>query len=71
MNFNARMEITFSATVVRRLTDMIDVDTKITGQFVAVAAAIADKSVSAKNETIILNYDYPFTLTRTLKVEPK
>jgi len=71
MNFNARMEITFSATVVRRLTDMIDVDTKITGQFVAVAAAIADKSVSAKNETIILNYDYPFTLTRTLKIEPK
>ena len=71
MNFNARMEITFSATVVRRLSDMIDVDTKATGRFLTVAAAIAEKSVSAKNETVILNYDYPFTLTRSLKIDPK
>jgi hypothetical protein len=66
MNFNARMEITFSATVVRRLSDMLDVDTKISGQFVTVAAAITEK-----REPIILNYDYPFTLVRTLKIEDK
>lgn len=66
MAFNARMEVTFTATVVRRLSDMLDVDTKITGQFVTVAAAITDK-----RETINLSYDYPFTITRTLKLEPK
>lgn len=66
MNFNARMEVTFSATVIRRLADMLDVDTKITGKFDTVAA-----SVSEKREPINLFYNYPFTLTRTLKIEDK
>lgn len=66
MNLNARMEITFSATVVRRLSDMLDVDTKATGQFVASA-----QSAGPNREKILLSYDYPFTLTRTLKIEPK
>ena len=66
MNFNARMEITFSASVVRRLSDMLDVDTKANGQFVASA-----QSAGPNREKILLSYDYPFTLTRTLKIEPK
>lgn len=66
MNFNARMEVTFTATLVRRLSDMLDVDTRITGQFQAVAAAATDK-----RETITLTYDYPFTIARTLSVEGK
>jgi len=66
MNLNARMEVTFSATVVRRLSDMLDVDTKAIGQFVASA-----QSAGPNREKILLSYDYPFTLTRTLKIEPK
>lgn len=66
MNFNARMEVTFTATLIRRLSDMLDVDTRITGQFNAVAAAITDKRVP-----ITLTYDYPFTIARTLSVEGK
>lgn len=66
MSFNARMEITFSATVVRRLSDMLDVDTRATGQFVASA-----QSAGPNREKILLSYAYPFTLTRTLKIEDK
>jgi len=66
MNLNARMEVAFTATVVRRLSDMLDVDTKITGQFVASA-----QSAGPNREKILLSYDYPFTLTRTLSIEPK
>lgn len=66
MNFNARMDITFSATVVRRLADMIDVDTKITGRFIGRADA-----VTPQKQPIILSYDHPFALTRTLKIEDK
>ncbi len=66
MNLNARMEVAFTATVVRRLSDMLDVDTKATGQFVASA-----QSAGPNREKILLGYDYPFTLTRTLKIEPK
>jgi hypothetical protein len=66
MNLNARMEVTFKATVIRRLSDILDVDTKVTGQFVAAA-----QGAGPNREKILLSYDYPFTLTRTLKIEPK
>lgn len=66
MNFNARMEITFTATVVRRLSDMLDLDTRITGRFLTVAASVTDKRVP-----ISLTYDFPFTITRTRKFEDK
>ena len=66
MNFNARMEITFSATIMRRLSDMVDVDTKVNGRFVGKA-----ESVTPQKQPIILSYDHPFTLTRTLKIEDK
>lgn len=66
MNLNARMEITFKATVVRRLSDMLDVDAQVTGRFVASA-----QGAGPNREKILLNYDYPFALTRTLKIEDK
>ncbi len=66
MSLNARMEVGFTATVVRRLSDMLDVETKATGKFVASA-----QGAGPKREKILLNYDYPFTLVRTLAVERK
>lgn len=66
MTLNARMQVTFTATVIRRLSDMLDVETKASGQFLASAQA-----AGPKREKILLNYEYPFTLTRTLAVERK
>jgi hypothetical protein len=66
MSLNARMQVTFTATVVRRLSDMLDVETKATGEFLASAQA-----AGPKREKILLNYEYPFTLVRTLAVERK
>lgn len=66
MSLNARMTVTFTATVVRRLTDMLDVETRATGQFLASAQA-----AGPKREKIQLSYDYPFTLVRTQQVERK
>ena len=66
MSLNARMTITFTANVVRRLSDMLDMETKASGQFLASAQA-----AGPKREKILLNYDYPFTLVRTQAVERK
>ncbi|MDI1311415.1 hypothetical protein [Prosthecobacter sp.] len=66
MTLNARMEVSFTATIVRRLSDMLDVETKASGQFLASAQA-----AGPKREKIQLNYDYPFTLVRTQAVEGK
>jgi hypothetical protein len=66
MNLNARMEVTFKATVVRRLSDMLDLDTKVTGQFVASA-----EGAGPNREKILLSYEYPFVLARSLKIEGK
>ena len=66
MTLNARMEVSFTATVVRRLSDMLDVETKASGQFLASAQGAAPNRVK-----ILLNYDYPFTLVRTQAVERK
>ncbi len=66
MSLNARMEVTFTATVVRRFSDMLDVETKATGKFLASA-----QGAGPKREKILLSYDYPFTLVRTQAVERK
>lgn len=66
MSLNARMEISFTATMVRRLSDMLDVETRATGKFIASAQA-----AGPKREKILLSYDYPFTLSRTLQIERK
>lgn len=66
LKLNAAMTVDFTATVVRRLSDMLDVETQATGQFVATAQA-----AGPKREKIQLSYDYPFTLTRSLQIERK
>ena len=66
MTLNARMSVSFTATVVRRLSDMLDVETRASGQFLASAQA-----AGPKREKILLSYDYPFALVRTQAVERK
>lgn len=66
MNFNSHVDITFEASLVRRLTDMLDVDTKIQGIYTLKGEAnIVGKGKSQ------LDFEYPYTLTRTLKIEDK
>jgi len=66
LGYNSHIEITFEATVVRRLADMIDVDTKIKGSYVLKGEA----NIAGIGKTD-LDFNYPFTLTRTLKIEDK
>jgi hypothetical protein len=66
MGYNSHVEITFEATVVRRLTDMLDVDTKIKGIYTLKGEA----NVVGIGKTT-LDFNYPYTLTRTLKIEDK
>jgi hypothetical protein len=66
MKLNATMVVDFTATVIRRLSDMLDVESKATGRFLASA-----QGVGPKREKILLRYDYPFTLVRTLQIERK
>ncbi|MFN0078428.1 MAG: hypothetical protein ACKVY0_18380 [Prosthecobacter sp.] len=66
MGYNSHVEITFEAVVVRRLTDMLDVDTKIKGTYTLKGEANLIGIGKAQ-----LDFNYPYTLTRTLKLEPK
>lgn len=66
MGYNSHIEITFEATVIRRLSDMLDVDTKIKGTYALKGEANLVGIGKAQ-----LDFNYPFTLTRTLKIEPK
>lgn len=66
MNFSSHVDITFEASLLRRLTDMLDVDTKIKGIYTLKGEAnIVGKGKSQ------LDFEYPYTLTRTLKIEDK
>lgn len=66
MGYNSHIEITFEANVDRRLTDMLDVDTKIKGSYVLKGEA----NIAGVGKTA-LDFNYPFTLARTLKIEDK
>lgn len=66
MGYNSHIEITFEATVVRRLADMLDVDTKMKGSYILKGEA----NITGIGKTD-LDFNYPFTLTRTLKIEDK
>ncbi|WP_395744437.1 hypothetical protein [Prosthecobacter sp.] len=66
MNFLSSVEISFDVTLVRRLSDMLNVDTKISG---------VCKNTSLVNDQngkpAQLTLELPYTLTRTLAVERK
>lgn len=66
MGYNAHVDITFEATVVRRLADMLDVDTDIKGEYILKGEA----NIAGVGKTK-LDFNYPFTLTRNLKLEDK
>ncbi len=66
MGYNSHVEITFEATVIRRLSDMLDEDTKIKGTYTLKGEANLVGIGKAQ-----LDFNYPFNLTRTLKIEPK
>ena len=66
MNFLSRIEVTFDVTLVRRLSDMLDVDTKISGHFKNIGL-VNDQDGKAAQLTL----DLPYTLVRTQAVERK
>ena len=66
MNFLSRIEVAFDVTLVRRLSDMLDVDTKITGHFKNIGL-VNDRDGKETQLTLEL----PYTLVRTQAVERK
>ncbi len=66
MGYNAHVDIAFEATLIRRLADMLDIDTKIKGTY----ALKGEADIIGAGKTQ-LDFVYPFTLTRTLKFEDK
>lgn len=64
MNFGAHVDITFEASLVRRLTDMLDVDTKIKGIYTLKGEA----NLVGAGKTQ-LDFEYPYTVVRSLKIE--
>ena len=66
MGYLSRIEVTFDATLVRRLSDMLDLDTRITGNL---------KNVSQVNDLngkpAALTLELPYTLVRSQAVERK
>ncbi len=66
LGYNSHVDITFNAALVRRLSDMLDLDTQIKGPMLLKGEA----NILGAGKTQ-LDFDYPFTLARTLKIEPK
>jgi len=66
MNFLSRIEVAFDVTLVRRLSDMLDVDTQITGHFKNIGLVNDQDGKSAQ-----LTLELPYTLVRTQAVERK
>ena len=66
MNFLSRIEVAFDVTLIRRLSDMLDVDTQITGHFKSTGLVNDQDGKSAQ-----LTLELPYTLVRTQAVERK
>lgn len=66
MGFLSRIEVTFDVTLVRRLSDMLNLDTKITGSLKHVGLV---NDLNGKQAELTL--ELPYTLTRSLSVERK
>ncbi len=71
MAFNAVIDVTFAVALTRRLSDMVDVETKITGSFKNTYPALYRADENAPNEPATFTQDLPYTITRTLKLENK
>lgn len=66
MNYLSRIEVSFDVTLVRRLSDMLNVDTKITGHLKNVSLVNDDNGKGAQ-----LTLELPYTLVRTQALERK
>ncbi|MFZ2277132.1 MAG: hypothetical protein WAW39_05005 [Prosthecobacter sp.] len=66
MNYLSRIEVAFDITLVRRLSDMLDVNTKITGNLKNIAQV---NDAEGKAAQLIL--ELPYTLVRTQAIERK
>ncbi len=66
MNYLSRIEVAFDITLVRRLSDMLDVNTRISGSFKNIAQV---NDADGKPAQLIL--ELPYTLVRTQAVERK
>ena len=71
LGYNATIEVTFAAQLTRRLSDMLDVEMKVTGRFKNSYPSMASFVENAPAEPATFVQDFPYTLTRTLKLEPK
>jgi hypothetical protein len=65
MNLNGSVAITFAGTIMHRLSDMLDVDTNLTGTFSYTGP------VMALGKPAKADIELPWKLTRTQKIEPK
>ncbi|MCX6852664.1 MAG: hypothetical protein NTY98_27560 [Verrucomicrobia bacterium] len=66
MNYLSRIEVAFDITLVRRLSDMLDVNTKITGSLKNIAQVN-----DAEGKAAQLTLELPYTLVRTQAIERK
>lgn len=66
MGYLSRIEVTFDVTLVRRLSDMLDLDTKISGQLKHVGLVNDQSGKQAQ-----LTLELPYTLTRSQALERK
>jgi hypothetical protein len=65
LNLNGTVEVTFAGTVMHRLSDMLDVDTNLSGTFSYTGP------VMALGKPAKADIELPWKLTRTQKIEPK
>jgi len=66
MGYLSRIDVSFDVTLVRRLSDMLDLDTRISGQFKHVGLVNDQAGKQAQ-----LTLELPYTLVRSLAVERK
>ncbi len=71
MAFNADIDVTFTVALTRRLSDMLDVETKITGSFKNTYTSLYRTEANGPSELSTFTQDLPYTITRTLKLEGK
>jgi hypothetical protein len=65
MGFNGSVSVTFAGTIVRRLSDMLDVDVSLSGTFSYAGPVVTD------GKPADLRMELPWTLARTQKIEPR
>ncbi len=65
LGLNGSVSVTFTGTITRRLSDMLDVETSLNGNFSYTGPVIAD------GKPATTSIEVPWTLTRSQKIEPK